>query len=73
MAAAHNATVVYYGTAWNETNLLAQAIARHRELERRDGERRHFEADWRAVAACTSTSALLPSSPASASFDASLG
>lgn len=52
MAAAGNATIVYYGTAWDETNLLAAAIARHRELERRDGLRRHFEADWRAVAAC---------------------
>jgi hypothetical protein len=52
MAAAGNATVVFYGTAWDEANLLAGAIARHRELERRDGIRRHFAADWRAVAAC---------------------
>ncbi len=52
MAAASNATVVFYGTAWDETNLLAGAIARHREQERRDGIRRHFAADWRAVAAC---------------------
>ncbi|HLZ69557.1 MAG TPA: hypothetical protein VKV26_06550 [Dehalococcoidia bacterium] len=52
MAAAGNATVVFYGTAWDETNLLAAAVARHREQERRDGIRRHFAADWRAVAAC---------------------
>lgn len=52
MAATTNATVVYYGTAWDERCLLAQAIAHHRELERRDGIRRHFEADWEQVAAC---------------------
>ncbi len=51
MAATTNATTVYYGTAWTETDLLAQIKARHLEMERRDGIRRHFEFDWRDVAA----------------------
>ena len=50
MAATANATTVYYGTAWSETDLLARVKARHLELERRDGVRRHFEFDWREVA-----------------------
>jgi hypothetical protein len=50
MAATTNATTVYYGTAWTETDLLAQMKARHLELEERDGIRRHFEFDWREVA-----------------------
>jgi len=50
MASTTNATTVYYGTAWSETDLLAQMKARHLELERRDGIRRHFEFDWRVVA-----------------------
>jgi hypothetical protein len=50
MAATANATTVYYGTAWSETDLLARVKARHLELERKDGIRRHFEFDWREVA-----------------------
>lgn len=50
MAAATNATTVYYGTPWTETDLLAEVRRRHLELERRDGIRRHFEADWETVA-----------------------
>ncbi|MHB8576649.1 MAG: hypothetical protein ACYDCQ_15100 [Dehalococcoidia bacterium] len=50
MGAATNATTVYYGTAWDETCLLAQMRARHRELERRDGVQRHFEVGWEEVA-----------------------
>jgi hypothetical protein len=49
MAAATNATIVFYGTAWDETCLLAQAIARHQEQECADGVRRHFAADWTVV------------------------
>ncbi len=49
MAAATNATTVYYGTAWNETTLLERAKQRHLELERRDGVQRHFEYDWETV------------------------
>jgi hypothetical protein len=51
MAATTNATTVYYGTAWDETCLLAQARERHLELERSDGIKRHFEVDWQGVAA----------------------
>ncbi|MFN8556704.1 MAG: hypothetical protein U0531_04930, partial [Dehalococcoidia bacterium] len=50
MAATTNATTVYYGTAWTETDLLAEVRRRHLELERRDGVQRHFEADWQEVA-----------------------
>ena len=52
MGAAAAATVVYYGTAWDETCLLAQARERHLQLERRDGVQRHFEVPWQEVAAC---------------------
>ena len=52
MAAVANATTVYYGTPWDDTSLLEDARARHLELERRDGVRRHFQYDWQAVAEC---------------------
>jgi hypothetical protein len=51
MAASTGATIVYYGTPWDDSTLLAQAVETNLELERRDGVRRHFEADWAAVAA----------------------
>lgn len=50
MGATTNATVVYYGTAWDDSCLLAQARERHIALERRDGVRRHFAVDWQEVA-----------------------
>ena len=50
MASTTNATRVYYGTAWTEDTLLAKVIAENRELERRDGIRRHFEVPWWVVA-----------------------
>jgi hypothetical protein len=50
MAAPANATTVYYGTPWDDTTLLEQAVALNLELERRDGVRRHFQFDWTAVA-----------------------
>ncbi len=50
MAAARNATVVFYGTAWTETSLLERAKQAHLEAERSDGVRRHFEYDWTVVA-----------------------
>ena len=52
MAAATDATTVYYGTPWDEGTLLERAKQAHLEAERRDGVRRHFEYDWQAVAAC---------------------
>jgi hypothetical protein len=50
MASVANATVVFYGTAWNDSTLLERAKQRHLELERSDGVRRHFEYDWHVVA-----------------------
>jgi len=50
MAAPFNATIVYYGTAWDETTLLERAKQHHLELERKDGVRRHFEYAWEVVA-----------------------
>ncbi|MBF8286620.1 MAG: hypothetical protein HW393_434 [Dehalococcoidia bacterium] len=50
MAAPANATTVYYGTPWDDTTLLEQAVQSNLELERRDGVRRHFQFDWTAVA-----------------------
>jgi hypothetical protein len=50
MAAAHNATLVFYGTAWSESSLLERMRRHHLELERRDGIRRHFHFDWETVA-----------------------
>ncbi len=50
MAAPTNATTVYYGTPWDDTTLLEQAVQSNLEQERRDGIRRHFRFDWTAVA-----------------------
>ena len=50
MAAATGATTVYYGTPWDDSTLLERAVQTNLELERRDGIRRHFTADWTAVA-----------------------
>lgn len=46
MGSTTNATTVFYGTAWSDETLLAKQIAHNRELEERDGIRRHFEFDW---------------------------
>ena len=51
MAASTGATTVFYGTAWDDANLLERAKQAHLEAERRDGVRRHFEYDWQVVAA----------------------
>ncbi|MBI2913573.1 MAG: hypothetical protein HYY03_06605 [Chloroflexi bacterium] len=51
MAAPAGATTVFYGTPWDDSTLLEQAVQANRELERRDGRRRHFAADWTEVAA----------------------
>jgi hypothetical protein len=52
MAANSGATTVFYGTAWDEANLLERSKQAHLEAEQRDGVRRHFEYDWQVVAAC---------------------
>jgi hypothetical protein len=51
MAASAGATTVLYGTAWDESNLLEAVRRENLEAEGRDGVRRHFEYDWRVVAA----------------------
>jgi hypothetical protein len=50
MASSTGATIVYYGTPWDDSTLLEQAVQHNIELERRDGIRRHFAADWQEVA-----------------------
>jgi hypothetical protein len=50
MAAPFGATTVYYGTPWDDSTLLERAVQTNLELERRDGVKRHFTADWTAVA-----------------------
>lgn len=51
MAAAENATVVFYGTPWTRHTLLARVLRELAAEEARDGIQRVFRADWRAVAA----------------------
>jgi hypothetical protein len=42
MAAAHNATRVFWGTAWTPTTLLARELEAAQRLERADGKQRVF-------------------------------
>jgi hypothetical protein len=51
MASSTAATTVFYGTAWDDRNLLERAKQANLEAEARDGVRRHFEYDWQVVAA----------------------
>ncbi len=46
MAAAHNAVVVLYGTAWTDDTLLEQARQHNLAVQRAGGEQRHFEYPW---------------------------
>ena len=55
MAASTGATTVYYGTPWDDSTLLEQAVQHNLELQRRDGIRRHFAADWQEVASHNQT------------------
>lgn len=50
MRATTNAPVIFYGTAWTDDTLLARVRSRCKELQARDGIRRHFRFDWRQVA-----------------------
>jgi hypothetical protein len=50
MGATTNCTRAYYGTPWDDRNLLEEAIRHNQEQERRDGIRRHFEYPWWVVA-----------------------
>jgi hypothetical protein len=51
MASTTNATTVLYGTAWSDDTLLAIERAKNLEYEERTGIQRHFEHDWRTLAA----------------------
>jgi hypothetical protein len=51
MASTKNTTTVLYGTAWTDDTLLAMVRANNLALEQQDGIKRHFEYDWRALAA----------------------
>jgi len=51
MASTTNATTVLYGTAWSDDTLLAMTKAHNLELEAQDGIKRHFEYNWRELAA----------------------
>jgi len=50
MGATTNVTTVHYGTTWDDTTLLEEVKQSNRELEKRDGIRRHFQFDWQEVA-----------------------
>lgn len=52
MGATTNVTTVLYGTAWTAGTLLEEQKQANLALEAKDGARRHFQYDWRAVAAC---------------------
>lgn len=51
MASSTNATTVLYGTAWSEDSLLQRQREINLAHEQRTGERRHYEFDWRTLAA----------------------
>jgi hypothetical protein len=51
MASSTNAAVVLYGTAWDTANPLERQKQINLALEQHDGIRRHFEFDWRTLAA----------------------
>jgi hypothetical protein len=51
MGATTNVTTVLYGTSWTADTLLEEQKRQNLALEARDGVRRHFQYDWRQVAA----------------------
>ncbi|MEK7282121.1 MAG: hypothetical protein AAB037_07225, partial [Chloroflexota bacterium] len=50
MGATTNVTTVFYGIPWDNSTLLEEMKAHHRELEEKDGIKRHFRFDWQEVA-----------------------
>jgi len=50
MAAATNATTVYYGTIWTSRTMLARVMRRLKEQEAKDGIKRVFVVPWEVVA-----------------------
>jgi len=51
MASTTNATTITWGTAWSDSTLLETTKQHNLELEQQDGIKRHFEYDWRELAA----------------------
>ncbi len=51
MGASTNVTTVLYGTPWDGRSLLEEVAESNRELERKDGVKRHFSVPWEEVAA----------------------
>jgi hypothetical protein len=51
MASTTNATSILFGTAWSDDTLLARQREHNLQLEEQDGIKRHFEFDWRHLAA----------------------
>ncbi len=50
MGASTNVTTVLYGTPWDGHSLLEEVVESNRELERKDGVKRHFSVPWDEVA-----------------------
>jgi hypothetical protein len=50
MGATTNVTTVHYGTTWDDATLLEEVKQTNREMERKDGIKRHFRYDWQEVA-----------------------
>ena len=50
MGATTNVTTVHYGTTWDDSTLLEEIKQTNLELERKDGNKRHFRYDWEEVA-----------------------
>ncbi|MFC1931485.1 hypothetical protein ACFLXJ_04735 [Chloroflexota bacterium] len=50
MGATTNVTTVHYGTTWDNSTLLDEVKQTNLELERKDGNRRHFRYDWEEIA-----------------------
>jgi hypothetical protein len=50
MGATTNVTTIHYGTTWDDATLLEEVKQTNLELERKDGQKRHFRYDWQEVA-----------------------
>ncbi len=50
MGASTNVTTVLWGTPWDGRSLLEEQAESNRELERKDGIKRHFSVPWEQVA-----------------------
>ncbi|MBA7508017.1 hypothetical protein ES706_06748 [subsurface metagenome] len=49
MASPSNATSVHYGTTWDDSTLLEEIKQTNLEIEKKDGIKRHFRADWQEI------------------------